>query len=490
MTPTAGLWDHVLFRARVHPSALAVYGVIGPVTYQALVRDVEALATELLERGLTRDDMVGLHFGFSYLHLLLILALDRLSVPSMSLTIVDAGALPEVLPRFGLTAIISAMPAPADPPCRWVAMPEQHRPKLGEPDPARLARIDSPADALVRVLWSSGTTGDAKGSPLTRAVQLRRLALRRLLRNLGPGTRYFTAMQFASAPTYVVALATLAGGGTVILPNPAADFVGLANALGVTTTSAPPSMLAELLGREGDPLRRLETMTCFEVLGTHLPSSLAQQARSLLTPNLWTLYGTSETQSAATAEATVCIADPSAVGYLLPWAETEIVDLADRALPAGDEGIVRIRGEQMIAGYYNDEAATRRNFRDGWFYPGDVGMITAQGLLRVTGRVEDVIVRDGATLSPLPLEEALLGLPGVRDAAVFGLTRPDGGQDVCAALVLDAGADPGSVRVGAASRLGQQAPARLFIIDRLPRNENGKVLRRDLVALAERSVRY
>jgi acyl-coenzyme A synthetase/AMP-(fatty) acid ligase len=78
-------------------------------------------------------------------------------------------------------------------------------------------------------------------------------------------------------------------------------------------------------------------------------------------------------------------------------------------------------------------------------------------------------------------------LPGVRDVAVFALTA-SGAEQVCAALVLDAGADVARIRTEAAARLGDQAPARLFVIDKLPRNANGKLMRRELVAMAERSV--
>ncbi|HUA54543.1 MAG TPA: class I adenylate-forming enzyme family protein, partial [Candidatus Sulfotelmatobacter sp.] len=141
-----------------------------------------------------------------------------------------------------------------------------------------------------------------------------------------------------------------------------------------------------------------------------------------------------------------------------------------------------LRGPQIVMGYYNDPEATARVFRAGWFYPGDLGNLGADGLLRVIGRLEDTIQQGDRLMSPTPLEEALRDVPGVRDVAVFGMRASAGGQEICAALVLDTHCDAQTVRAAVAARLGAQAPARLFLMDRLPRNANGKVIRRELIA--------
>jgi 2,3-dihydroxybenzoate-AMP ligase len=487
---TKPLWDHIRFQARLRPGALAVFGPAGPVTYQTLVNDTAALATELLERALTRHDMVGLHMGFSYLHLLLIVALDRLGIPSMSFESRGAvPASPDDCRRFGLTAIISGETAPADPPRRWITMAEPDRPTLGKPDPARLARLDSPPDALVRVMWSSGTTGGAKGSLLTRSTQHHRNMVRRRYRGFGPRTRYFTGIPLSTGPGYGRVIAVLSAGGAVVLPCPPTDFVSLANTVGVTVAGSTPATLSGLLDQSGAAGRRLETVELLDVLGAHLPTKLAQDARLRLTPNIWISYGSTEADQVATADAAVGIADASAVGFLMPCIEAQIVDAADRPVPNGQEGVLRVRGDQVVAGYHDNPEATRRNFRDGWFYAGDLGVISDQGLLRVTGRIEELITRDGASVSALPLEEAIRGVPGVRDVAVFALTGADGAQEICAALVLDPGADAPAIRRAAAQKLGDQAPTRVFMIDSLPRNAAGKVLRRQLVEMARRAVK-
>jgi acyl-CoA synthetase (AMP-forming)/AMP-acid ligase II len=485
---TPALFDHIRFQARVRPNALAVFGPAGPVAYHVLARDIDALATELLERNLSRQDMVGIQLGFSYLHLVVILALDRLSIPSMSFAQPDTmPPIPFVRDQLGVTAIVSAHAAPTAPPCRWIEMAEGHRPRFGAIDAARLARIDSPADGLVHVSWSSGTTGGAKGAPILRSIQTARLASRRRARNLGAHTRYFAAMPHASVPGYIMPLAVLSAGGAVILPQPDTDFVNLANALGVTATSIAPSMLVELIGKPGAVPRRLETMELLMVSGGPLPSELAREARRALTPHIWIGYGATETDGVAMAAAAVVPDDPSVIGFLFPWVDVQIVDAADQPVAAGQEGRLRVRSAQTIAGYLKSAVATQRNFRDGWFYPGDIGATTAHGLLRITGRAEDLIVRDGVASSPLPIEETIGGLPQVREVAVFPMQGTGGASETWAAVVLEPGSDPKTVASAVAARLGARTVARLFVVERLPRNPNGKVLRRVLIEWAGRS---
>jgi acyl-coenzyme A synthetase/AMP-(fatty) acid ligase len=200
-------------------------------------------------------------------------------------------------------------------------------------------------------------------------------------------------------------------------------------------------------------------------------------------------YGVTEIGRVAVADAAIVFADPAATGYVIPWVDLEIVDAADRPVAPGREGQVRLRSAQMVAGYLNDADATRRNFRDGWFYPGDVGTLTSDRLLRLTGRIEDVIDQDGALVSPLAIEDALRGVTGVRDVAVFTLPEAGGAATICAALVLAPGVAPTAVRTEAAARLGDRVPARLFVVERLPRNAAGKVVRRELAEMALREPR-
>jgi acyl-coenzyme A synthetase/AMP-(fatty) acid ligase len=112
-------------------------------------------------------------------------------------------------------------------------------------------------------------------------------------------------------------------------------------------------------------------------------------------------------------------------------------------------------------------------------------VLGAHRSLRITGRIEDMIVRGGATLAPDAIEDVLRGLPGVRDVGVFALARDDGTQEICAAFVLGGSAvDAAQLLAWGREKLGDRAPTRLFKLETLPRNANGKLLRRELASLA------
>src|SRR5258706_11440877 len=239
-----------------------------------------------------------------------------------------APALAAACRQFHLTAVIAGASAPPDPPCRWIALPEQQL-TLSRPDVARLAALDSPPDALVRVIWSSGTTGGAKGSPIARTLQLRRVAARRLAYALGQRTRYLTVLPF-SAPAYFMVLPVLAAGGTVVLPGPEPDLIALGNALRVTMTSLPPPLLAKLADAAGDLQHRLETVEWLDVIGAHLPGALAQALRLRLTANLRINYGATETAQVAAADSAVAVADAAAVAVPTPWAAAGTVAASAR----------------------------------------------------------------------------------------------------------------------------------------------------------------
>jgi acyl-coenzyme A synthetase/AMP-(fatty) acid ligase len=177
---------------------------------------------------------------------------------------------------------------------------------------------------------------------------------------------------------------------------------------------------------------------------------------------------------------------PGAVGFLHPGVQAQVVDEADRPLPSGAEGLLRVRTPGQALGYRNDPVATARHFRDGWFYPGDVGRITAEGLLIVTGRASDVINLGGRKVAPDIIERVLEDLPEVREAAAFGVPGQNEIVELWAAVVADGPLDARALAGHLSARLGPNAPAYLLQVSALPRNANGKLLRQELAALATR----
>ena len=172
--------------------------------------------------------------------------------------------------------------------------------------------------------------------------------------------------------------------------------------------------------------------------GGTLPETLRKRAQARITPNLYMVYGATETWLLALADPRTLEAYPGTAGKVLPWIEAQAVDEADRPLPAGESGVLRFRGKGVASGYHGvpeDPTGMHKAFRNGWCYVGDVGRVTAEGLLYVEGRVDDVINVGGPKINSSVVEGVLLSHPDVKEVAAFGVRSPEGRDWLVAAVV-------------------------------------------------------
>jgi Acyl-CoA synthetases (AMP-forming)/AMP-acid ligases II len=164
--------------------------------------------------------------------------------------------------------------------------------------------------------------------------------------------------------------------------------------------------------------------------------------------------------------------------------EVRVADEDGRELPPGEIGEIEIRGPIVMAGYWNRPEATAETIRpDGWLRTGDAGYRNADGFFFVHDRVKDMIVSGGENVYPAEVENAILGCPGVADAAVIGVPDDRWGEAVKAICVKKPGEnpDPADIIAWARQRIaGYKVPKSVDFIDALPRNPSGKVLRREL----------
>ena len=203
-------------------------------------------------------------------------------------------------------------------------------------------------------------------------------------------------------------------------------------------------------------------------------------------PNLISLYGATEVGAIATADARVTTRVPGAVGYILPDAQVQIVDRSDKQLAPGTEGIIRVRTEQGVTGYYGDPTASAAMFRDGWFYPGDYGYVADDGLLVITGRQETRLNLGGDKVNPETVENVLAAFPGVSDAAVLTIPNALGIEEIYALIKSQSLLDEGALRTHCQAQLDRTfVPVRFITVDLIPRNESGKIERGRLLEFAK-----
>jgi acyl-CoA synthetase (AMP-forming)/AMP-acid ligase II len=168
----------------------------------------------------------------------------------------------------------------------------------------------------------------------------------------------------------------------------------------------------------------------------------------------------------------------------VPGVEVRVVDGDEKELGVGEEGELRLKGPQCCQGYVDTGLDAEAFDDDGWFRTGDVGLVDADRNVRITGRLKDLIIRNAENVSALEVESAILRHPAVADVAVIGVPDPRTGERVCAVVVPARGAhldlDTITAHCWELGLSRHKVPERLEVLDFLPRNPMGKVLKAHL----------
>ena len=274
-------------------------------------------------------------------------------------------------------------------------------------------------------------------------------------------------------------------GGCVVFPDglkleSVLDFIRRAR---VTRIKCAPVHLHWLCGLEGEEML-LPDLRVLEVGGSTVTGKLRDRVRQRISRNLYVRYSTTEVGVVTVAPPEVTVSDT--VGAALPGVHLQIVDAADQPLPRGEVGLIRVRAPGTAEGYYDDAEATAKAFRDGWFYPGDLGMLTDEEQLIFKGRADDMMIFDGINIYPAEIEAVLATHEAVGEAAAFAL-KSEIHQDVpVAAVTLRVLVAEADLLAFCRARLGARAPQRVIVVEVFPRNPAGKILKRELMNLLQR----
>lgn len=178
----------------------------------------------------------------------------------------------------------------------------------------------------------------------------------------------------------------------------------------------------------------------------------------------------------ATAHSHEIAGVPRAVGFVTPGVTVQIVNSTGTLLPPDEDGHVRIRSAYAVTQYFENPEDSAKVFRDGWFYPGDLGRLNSDGLLVITGREHAVLNLGGDKISPEAIELILSEFNGVIEAAAFGIPNEYGNNEISAAIVTDGSLDEQALKEYCAARIPRPfAPTKVHLVASLPHNEMGKL---------------
>ena len=363
--------------------------------------------------------------------------------------------------------------------------------------PAANLQARAPTD-LAWLFYTSGTTGKPKGVMLTH-------------RNLMTmGLTYFIDVDAIDARDAIVYGPPMShGAGIYAIPHvmagarhvvPASggfdpeEIFGLARDVGRINMFAPPTVVKRLVDHAQENGLDGEGFKTIVYGGAPMYAEDIKRALRVLGPRFVQIYGQGETPMVATALSRAQLLDTghprhaqrlASVGVAQTPVEVRVTDEEGKDLPIGEVGEVLVRGDTVMAGYWQDPNATAAALREGWLFTGDMGSLDADGFLALKDRSKDLIISGGSNIYPREVEEVLLLTPGVAEVSVVGAPDPEWGENVVAFVVPQAGrtvtaADLDAVCLQHIARF--KRPKRYEIVEALPKNNYGKVLKTELRA--------
>jgi len=495
------LAETILRRAQLDPDNRAIVFEEKEYTYRELVERIRRLATVLQASGVCQGDRVG-YLGVNHPAfletLLATTALGAVFVPlnfrltgtELEFIINDAGIhtlvtddmlRPVIEPVRGALCVrrYVAAESTAD---GW----EDYQDLLAGSDPYQGHIAASPHDTAV-IMYTSGTTGRPKGAMLTHGNLLWNNVSAAFALSSNPDDITLTAAPlFHIGGLNVTTLLAMQIGACVVLhrafdPGKALEDIARYRC---TTMFGAPAMFLFMAQQPKFTDTDLSSLRSLVVGAAPVPKSLLEIYGSRGV-NLDQGYGLTETsplvsflKSQYTAEKLGSAGKPGLFG------EIRVADAEGRTLEAGAVGEILYRGPNVMKGYWNRPEATAEAIdQDGWFHTGDAGYLDEDGFLFISDRVKDMVISGGENVYPAEVEGVLYEHPAVAEVAVIGLPDEKWGEAVTAVVALNEGAELTleELRDFADGQLARyKLPLRLHIVDALPRNPAGKVLKFEL----------
>ena len=458
-------------RVATEPGSDAVIGADERSTVTELWDSAQRFAIMLREAGVEPGDAVAVAVP-GLLQPVFAVALGLLGAIGAVAPQADGAALAGVLDRLIITAPLPGFPAGRqiviDP--RWLARAGALADPVFEP-------VERPRDAIVRVIFSSGTTGAPKAIPFTmdeiaeRVLRGREFWMheRPFLAILGLGTVSGSATFFSAieeGTPYLV-------GGT------ADENVRLLASTGAGAIHASPVQASELLTAARRPGQTLPALRFIQSAGSPMPDQLAARLTDYFGAQVEIIYGSTEVGGITIRRGPALV--PGDVGEIQPFATVEVLGDDGRPRTDGEPGLIRIRRPHQAHRSFRGSEDDESGFRDGWFVPGDVGRVV-DGRLVLLGRADELINAAGIKVDPERIEQRALRHPGVMDAVAVGVEDARGVSAVALAVVADPAVELPVLRAALGAEFGDAAPRILERVAAIPRTENGKIRRAEVAA--------
>ena len=347
-------------------------------------------------------------------------------------------------------------------------------------------------DGLSDVIFTSGTTGAPKGVTATHVQTLRTFAIWSRIVGLRHGDRYLVVNPFFHTFGYKAGILACLMQGATLVPQETFDVdrtLELIEAERITVLPGPPTLYQSLLDHPARGRHDLSSLRLAVTGAAVVPVELVRRMESdLAFETVLTAYGLTEATGVVTmcrqGDAPEVVAHSS--GRAIPGVEVRVADDDSNDVAPGNPGEVLVRGFNVTAGYFEDPQSTSEAIEaDGWLHTGDIGVLDEAGNLRITDRKKDMFIVGGFNVYPAEVEQVLLRHPGVAQVAVVGVPDHRLGEVGRAYVVARSGSDPAvlpeELLGWAADQMANyKVPRSVEVLDALPTNASGKVLKTEL----------
>ena len=471
---------HNARRRGLHP---AIVDVARTITYAELAELITGTAGHLAATGVKPGDMIGIALGDNSEHIIALLATAWLGAVILPM---DVRWTPEEKRRlaghFGARLVLVP---DGDQPIggiRTLALDSAWRRGV-ETSCGTVPSVRKREQPLLLSL-SSGTTGTPKGPLATHGHTLSRLQIYSVSLTFNDADRFIAATPLYFGGARYQTLTYLFMGATVVIFPPPYQPEELARAINeqnITSLFLVPTLLRRLLDLPKAALPLFPNVRLLLSSGAALYPDERRQIMRELSPNFFNFYSSSEGGGISILRPEHPDEASMSVGTVVFGAEVEVVDGEHRPVEPGTIGMLRYRGGSVAEGYYRNPEESAAAFRNGWYYPGDLGKFDANGFLHLTGRAKDMIIRGGINIYPAEIEQILVTHSAVAEAAVVAWPSQDRGEEIAAFVVCRNSVSERELISHCRTSLAPyKIPKGVFFRDALPKSGLGKVLKGEL----------
>ena len=488
--PSSSGWlnvtDAIFHNARRRPLHPALIEGESTVTYAELALLVSKTAGQLEQIGAKPGDIIGLALGDNVDHVIIMLAVAWFGAIILPMDVRwTTEEKRRLASHFGARFVLITAGTEALPEIDTIEVDEAWQRQVASHDGncKFVRRRDQP----VVLSLSSGTTGTPKGPLVTHGHVLHRLFIYGFSLTFNEADRFMTATPLYFGGGRYMTMAYLFMGATVILYPPPYDTEQLAaviNEQRINAVFLVPTLLRRLVEIPKQSVPLLPGLRLLISSGSSLYPDERRTIMRELSPNFFNFYSSTEGGGVSVLRPEHPDHVSMSVGQVVFGSEAQVVDDHHQTVAVGTIGRIRYRGGSVADSFYRNPEDSAAAFRDGWYYPGDLGCFEADGFLYLTGRAKDMIIRGGVNIYPADIEQTLLTHPAIAEAAVIGWPSKGRGEEVAAFVVQRAAVTEADLIEHCRQSLAPyKVPKGIFFVDELPKSGMGKVLK---LMLAER----